>query len=162
MPEAVAYERRPERYVGRSVVRYPSPMGDGPADGTWGAYLKRITARPGWSVAELSRQSGVHRATIFGWMQDGSGEKVTIESILAIARGAGEPPMEVLRAAAGLTADDPEDEEIAMVLSSNLRDEGKAEIVESILRRRDRDRQHRMQDTVQMIRLAEGAERKAG
>jgi hypothetical protein len=134
---------------------------DLPAE-TWGKYIKRLSDRPGWSVVRIARGAGMNPATLFEYIRLDDGRGVKASTIAKVARGAEDDPVNAFRAAAGLTSEDPEDEEIAMVLTSTLDDDGKSEIIEDILRRRDRDRQHRMQDTVQMIRLAEGAERKAG
>lgn len=136
-------------------------MGNGPAATSWGRYVDYLRNRPGWSMARLARQADMNPATLFEYVRKDSGENVAIKDILRVAIGGEDDPVNAFRAAAGLTADDPEDEEIAVVLASNLPDDGKAEIIESILARRARDRARRMEDTVQMIRLAEGAEKRA-
>ena len=67
----------------------------------WGRYLRRITSAPGWSVARLARESGIHRATIFEWIR-GDGESVTIGSVRAVAAASGDDLQNALRAAANL------------------------------------------------------------
>lgn len=123
----------------------------------WGAYLDRVTRRPKWSVARLAREAGLSRQTIFDWKRGGSGESVTISSVLAIARAAGDDPLTTFRAAANLFAVES-DPEIAAVVTSGVGERAQAEIIESIVERRHRDEERRMFDTERMIRLAGGQE----
>lgn len=75
-------------------------MGDGQeARETWAEYLRRMTDRPGWSVARLARDSGIHRATIFKWMAGKGG--TTVASVQAIATALGDTDGAAMRAAAG-------------------------------------------------------------
>ncbi|MEU0081405.1 hypothetical protein ABZY58_26185 [Micromonospora tulbaghiae] len=60
-----------------------------------------MTKRPGWSVARLARESGVNRATIFGWMK---GDGVTVASVKMIARALGDDEAHALAAAGGAAA----------------------------------------------------------
>ena len=60
-----------------------------------------MTSRPGWSVARLARESGIHRATIFEWMK-GSSDSVTIGSVRAIAAALDDDLENALRAGASL------------------------------------------------------------
>lgn len=154
VPASVVYKRRLGSDVGSVVDMYPTFVGDG---SEWGNYLRQIKARPQWSVARLARETELHRSTIFDWMKGGTGESVTIYSLLRIAEATGDDPLDVFRAAAGLMEENPEDTEIADVLASDIADDGKKEIIASILERRRRDRERRMQDTAQMIRLAGSA-----
>ncbi|MEU5938663.1 helix-turn-helix transcriptional regulator [Micromonospora sp. NPDC047548] len=77
-------------------------MGDAssPAE-DWAGYLRRMTSRPGWSVARLAREAGIHRGTIFGWIK---GEGVTVASVKAIAKALGDDEAHALAAAGGAAA----------------------------------------------------------
>lgn len=131
-------------------------MSDSLLENAWGDFLKRITSRDGWSVARLAREAGRHPSTIWDWMAGGTGEKVTVESINAIATATGEHPLDVFRAAAGLVAEEPEDEAIGLVLQSDIDDVEKERMIRKIMARKYEDSERRMQDTVEMIRLAGG------
>ena len=82
---------------------------------------------------------------------------MTISSVLAIARAAGDDPLTTFRAAANLFAVES-DPEIAAVVTSGVGERAQAEIIESIVERRHRDEERRMFDTERMIRLAGGQE----
>lgn len=76
-------------------------MGDtSAATDDWASYLRRMTDRPGWSVARLARESGVHRGTIFKWLSGNEG--VTVASVRTIATALGDDVTNALRAAAGM------------------------------------------------------------
>ena len=79
---------------------YRMPMGDGDTRETWADYLRRMTSRPGWSVARLARDSGIHRATIFKWIAGKGGANVA--SVRAIADALGDDPANALRAAGNM------------------------------------------------------------
>jgi transcriptional regulator with XRE-family HTH domain len=131
-------------------------MDNGDAGGTWGIYLRRLANRPGWNVTKLARASGLDPSTVFEWIRTDSGEKVKTSTLLALADAVGESPVDAFRAAAGIMEGDPDDTEIADVLKSDLDDDGKQEIIEDILDRRERDRERRRRDTAQMIRFRGG------
>lgn len=79
-------------------------MGDGRSTNEdWGSYLRRMTSRPGWSVARLARESNIHRGTIFKWIAGKGG--VTVASVRAIANALGDDPANALRAAGNVTGD---------------------------------------------------------
>ncbi|HEY9370483.1 helix-turn-helix transcriptional regulator [Streptomyces sp.] len=75
-------------------------MSDGASRESWADYLRRMTARPGWSVARLARESGVHRSTLFRWIAGSGGANVT--SVRAIAKVLGDDPSNALRAAGNM------------------------------------------------------------
>src|SRR4051812_43937066 len=54
------------------------------AGDAWSAYLRRMVDRPGWSVARLARESGLHRSAIFKWLAEGA-EGITLRSVYLIA-----------------------------------------------------------------------------
>jgi transcriptional regulator with XRE-family HTH domain len=111
----------------------------------WGAYLRRMTSRPGWSVARLARESGIHRATIFDWMR-GSGESVTIASVRAVAEALGDDLENALRAVASLeTSPAPWDEEMELIMSAPVGDDMKRRMITQLLELREQDRQQRLQ-----------------
>lgn len=98
-------------------------MGDGqsPAE-DWPAYLKRMTSRPGWSVARLARESGIHRATIFGWIAGDAG--VMVANVKAIAKALGDDPANALLAAGAADPPDPnEDENIRLIMAAPVAEE---------------------------------------
>lgn len=121
------------------------PMNDGSGElSDWGAYLRRMTQRPGWSVARLARESGIHRATIFDWMK-GGGESVTIASVKAIARALGDDLENALRAVASIsTPSAPADEEMDLILSAPVSDDVKRRMIARLLDMREQDRQQRL------------------
>jgi transcriptional regulator with XRE-family HTH domain len=120
---------------------------------TWASYLRRMTKRPGWSVAKLGRESGIHRATIFGWIKGDGG--VTIDSVRRIALALGDNPDNALLAAGstGLPAS-VEDEELALIDRAPVDGDLKAVMRERLLERRERERQQRLADFQTMIDLA--------
>ena len=121
------------------------PMNDGSGElSEWGAYLRRMTQRPGWSVARLARESGIHRATIFDWMK-GGGESVTIASVKAIARALGDDLENALRAVANIsTPSAPADEEMDLIMSAPVSDDVKRRMIARLLEMREQDRQQRL------------------
>jgi len=121
----------------------------------WGAYLDRVTNRPGWSVARLAREAGLSRQTIFDWKRGGTGKSVTIGSVLAIARAVDDDPLTTFRAAASLFAVES-DPEIASVVNAKLDGIAEAQIIDSIIARRRSDEERRIADTERMIELARG------
>lgn len=143
-----AKRRRPRTYRCSSDTAYRSPMSDAPATGeNWSAYLRRMTKRPGWSVARLSRESGVHRATIFKWISGEPG--VTIDSVRRIATALGEDSDVALRAAgnAGSAAPvGPVDEEVSLIMRAPVDDDLKQMMLRRLEERRERDRQRRIED----------------
>jgi transcriptional regulator with XRE-family HTH domain len=111
----------------------------------WGAYLRRMTTRPGWSVARLAREAGIHRATIFDWMK-GGGDKVTIASVRAVADALGDDLESALRAVAGLSSSRAQrDEEMDMIMSAPVDDDMKRQMIARALELREQQRQQRIQ-----------------
>jgi transcriptional regulator with XRE-family HTH domain len=121
-------------------------MNDGSGElSDWGAYLKRMTSRPGWSVARLARESGIHRATVFDWIR-GGGESVTIASVRAIARALGDDLENALRAVASISSSPaPDDEEMDLIMSAPVSDGMKRRMITQLLDMREQDRQQRLQ-----------------
>jgi transcriptional regulator with XRE-family HTH domain len=130
-------------------------MGDGftgDAAGAWATYLRQMTDRPGWSVARLARESGIHRATIFDWIKGGTGERLTVAFIVAIANALDDHPVNTFIAAANLVEEEPQDYEIGLILKSELSDEEKQQQIRVVEARRERDMQNRIHDTQQILR----------
>lgn len=138
-------------------------MNDGSGElSDWGAYLKRMTARPGWSVARLARESGIHRATIFDWIK-GGGESVTVGSVRAIARALGDDLENALRAVASISSSaPPEDEEMDLIMSAPVSDTMKRRMIAQLLDLREQDRQQRMQVMRFMLGEETAVERSSG
>lgn len=122
----------------------------------WARYIRRAKTLPGWSVARLHRETGIAKSTFFDWMSEDSTKAVTTPYVVAVAKAIGDDPVNAFRAAAGLTGNEPEDADISMVLSSDLSDVKKDELIEILLGRRQQDRDRRMEDTAQLIRVARG------
>lgn len=95
---------------------YRVHMSDGGKRESWAEYLRRMTDRPGWSVARLARESGVHRATLFRWMSGKGGANVT--SVRAIADALGDEPGNALRAAGNMegAADEAMDPDLKVLM----------------------------------------------
>jgi transcriptional regulator with XRE-family HTH domain len=112
----------------------------------WATYLRRMTKRPGWSVAKLARESNVHRATIFGWLKGESG--VTVASVRAIANALGDDVENALRAAgaAGAPPSGDRDEELELIMAAPVDDELKQMMVQRLRERRERERVARVAD----------------
>jgi transcriptional regulator with XRE-family HTH domain len=124
----------------------------------WPGYLRRMTKRPGWSVARLARDSKVHRATIFGWMK-GDGGGVTVDSVRRVALALGDDPENALRAAGNNGAPpDEQDEEVALIMRAPVDDSLKQEMLRKLRERRERDRIVRLADLQDMIDVARRAE----
>lgn len=117
----------------------------------WAAYLRRMTKRPGWSVAKLARESGIHRGTIFKWIGGELG--VTVDSVLRVASALGDDANTALRAAAniGVGAGDLVDEEVAVIMRAPVDDELKQRMLQRLRERRERDRQRRLEDFQEML-----------
>jgi transcriptional regulator with XRE-family HTH domain len=113
------------------------------AGDAWSEYLKRAVARPGWSVARLARESGLHRSAIFGWIKDGA-DGITIRSVYLIADALGEDRAAALKAAGGVPPE--RDVEIDLILNSNRSEREKAQMIERLMRIREADRQRRLDD----------------
>lgn len=148
----------PHRWDGPYVVAMGNTADD------WSTYLRRLARRDGWSVARLARESGVNRSTIQEWIRLG-GSKLTIASVLAIAKGAGDDPATALLAAGNLLSRaerEEADEVIALVWDSGLPESVQAELVAHILDQRRRDQERQIADVQQAIRLAGGQVRDVG
>ena len=109
---AVARLRPMMSYVRRSHVPYGVHVSDAsrsaeasrPDPGQWGRYLSDLVSRPGWSVARLARESGIHRSTIFRWMS-GEVRNVSSNSVRLIAKASGEDEPAAFRAASEVLGD---------------------------------------------------------
>jgi len=108
--------RRPSTFEDPFAAAYRMPMGDGQgANESWAEYLRRMTSRPGWSVARLARESGIHRATIFKWLAGKGG--VNVSSVRAIAAALGDHPENALRAAGNIASREEElDPDLKIIL----------------------------------------------
>lgn len=110
----VAKEQRPPNYRCRWLSAYRAPMGAAsPPAEDWAGYLRRMTRRPGWSVARLAREAGVNKSTIFGWIK---GDGVTVASVKAIAKALGDDEAHALAAAGGAKHGDALDADVRIIL----------------------------------------------
>jgi transcriptional regulator with XRE-family HTH domain len=131
------------------------PMGDGLEAGEdWPGYLRRMTSRPGWSVARLARESGVHRGTIFAYIS-GKKKGVTVATVRAIATALGDDPTNALRAAGSVTGE--VDEEVELILAQPVDEDTKKAMLERLFQLRERDKQRRIEE---LTWLAEQAQRR--
>lgn len=127
-------------------------MGDDQVREDWAGYLRRMTSRPGWSVARLARESSIHRGTIFKWISGKGG--VNVSSVTAIAEALGDDAANALRAAGRVDTGEAVDEEIELVRSDpNLDPETKVRIVTLIVERREADRRASIAETQRLIEL---------
>jgi hypothetical protein len=130
-------------------------MGDGE---TWGQYLKRMTSRPGWTVARLARESNIHRGTIFGWIKEDT-PSVNIDSVRAITMALGDDLENGLRAAGRVDTGDGKDPEIELIrtahASGRISDAAVKRLVQHVLVRRAREERARLEDLDAMIQAAE-------
>lgn len=132
----------------------------GPRRGTWAAYILTARERAGLTKSELARRIQKDRATVGRW-EDGKNRPEDANLVARVAQELGLDLDEALAAAGlrpGVTA--PEnptmdvDEEIELVRSDRRLDpDMKRRIIALILKRRDQDRQRRMEETRQMIDL---------
>jgi transcriptional regulator with XRE-family HTH domain len=110
-----------------------------------------MTSRPGWSVARLARESGIHRGTIFKWLAGKGG--VTVGSVRTVAGALGDDLTHALRAAGN--AEDLSgtvtDEELAAIAAADLDDEARADIARLIVESREEDRRRREAEVQRLI-----------
>jgi AcrR family transcriptional regulator len=132
-------------------------MSDGPeVSEDWSGYLRRMTSRPGWSVARLAREAGVHRGTIFGYIS-GKKKGVTVATVRSIAQALGDDPANALRAAGQVSGE--VDEEVELILAQPVDEDTKRAMLERLFQLRERDKRNRIEE----IRfLAEQAQRTQG
>lgn len=146
---------RPPTYKCRWTLIRGAPMSTTPPE-NWSGYLRRMTSRPGWSVARLARESGIHRGTIFKWIKSGDGG-VTVSSVRKIAAALGDDTEAALRAAAlraeipAQAADEIDDEIAAIMSRTDIDDDAKNEIVHLVIERREEDRKRREAEAQRLI-----------
>lgn len=144
-------------YPPSSSDPYRMHMSDGSTrPDTWKAYLETRLSRPGWSVARLAREAGLHRSTIFRW-KSGAKTGLNVASVRAVAIAFGDDPAEALRAAGqaiGHAPGETVDEELELVRTDpNLDPATKVRIVNLIIERRDREREAAIAETRRLIEL---------
>lgn len=151
----VAKERRLTIVSARCDRPYRVNVGnDQTAENGWGEYLKRMTSRPGWSVARLAREAGINRATAFKWISGRTG--VTVANVRLVAQALGDDPNNALRAAAGSVVEDNQilatDEEIQLVNSDpRLSPVQRTRVLRMIHDRRAREREAGLAETRSII-----------
>lgn len=107
-----------------------------------------MTSRPGWSVAKLAREAGLSRSTIFRWIAEGA-EGITIQSVYLVADALGDERAHALKAAGNLPPE--RDVEVDLILASNRTDAQKAHLIDRLMRRREEERQRRLDDLAFML-----------
>lgn len=139
--DTVVRRRRLECFRSRwfePTVLYVAESGD-----AWSEYLRRMTSRPGWSVARLARESGLHRSAIFGWIKDGA-QGISIRSVYLIADALGDDRANALKAAGNLPPE--RDVEVDLILASDRPDSVKERMIRRLMDRREEERQRRLDD----------------
>lgn len=154
----VAHTRRIPVYLRRSDATYGERMRDAeePAPSTWAAFLREITGRRDWSVARLARESGMHRSTIFRWM-NGEVRSVTVETVKTIARAAGVDEAVALRAAGNLVETplpDEDEESIRLIMESDASKYVKEELVREIRRLQQQHAEERVSFAQRLLDMA--------
>jgi hypothetical protein len=96
----------------------------------WAAYLVEVVNRPGWNPTRLSRESGIHRGTIYKWMK-GELKGTSTDSVTKIGIAADGRPDLAMQAAAGLLGadDDPDAEAIALIQAAQIPESLKKELI---------------------------------
>jgi len=97
----------------------------------WASYLRRMTKRPGWSVARLARESGINRATIFGWMK---GDGVTVGSVKIVAQALGDDEGHALAAAGGAAVGRDQLDADMRIIARRLADPSVGEAEKAVIR----------------------------
>lgn len=133
-------------------------MGDtSPAlDNSWGLYLNRLAETRGWTKTQLAREIGVKRQTVHDWISNGGGDRVKIDTIIKVARAAGDHPVNTFMAAANLIEEEPQDREVGLIAQSSLPDEEKLRQIAIVQRKRDQDAERRIEDTHEILRGLSG------
>lgn len=114
----------------------------------WSAYLRRMTSRPGWTVMRLARESGIARSSLNKWISEGA-VAITIESVYRVADALGDDRANALRAAGNLAPD--RDAEVDLILGAPWTEAKKAEMIDRLMRRREEERQRRLDDLKWML-----------
>lgn len=128
------------------------PMGDASGGENWAGYLRRMTDRPGWSVARLARESGIHRGTIFKWIKGDRG--ITVANVVAVAQALGDDPVNALKAAAAVGDEPPRDETIELVRTDpRLTPDQKIQAINLIVERRERQRAAELEEIRRIVEL---------
>lgn len=96
-------------------------------------------------MARLSKESGIAKSSLFKWIASGATTRLTLDTVFRIADALDRDRGEALRAAAGLDVLE-RDEEVALILASDRSDNVKAQMVDRLMRRREEERQRRMED----------------
>ncbi len=95
------------------------------------------------TVTSLARAAGLHRTTVSEWLNQGVGA-ITIQSVYLVADALGDDRANALKAAGNLPPE--RDEEIDLILSSDRTERVKALMIERLMRRREEERQRRLDD----------------
>lgn len=139
-PHSDAKLRRKGGYRRTSDATYRVHVSDA-GRGTWATFLTQMTTRPGWSVARLAREAGIHRSTIFRWIKGDGG--LTLQSVRAIAHALNVDPEVALLAAGNLIQTEPQqrerDPEIELIMAAPVDDATRRRMLERLAMWRQRD-----------------------
>jgi transcriptional regulator with XRE-family HTH domain len=139
-PESVAHKRRRPPCLRRWDTGNVLRMADAEQPSTeWGRYLRRMTSRPGWSVAELARRSDIARQTIFEYIRSGA-EGVSVGTIRRIADALGDDFLTALLAAGNISLVG-QDAQLAQIITSDLDPDEQAALIEYVEAVREAQRQ---------------------
>ena len=128
----------------------------------WGAFVHHLTKRPGWSIARLSRAAGIHRSTIFRWI-NGDFKNARLPNIKIFAEAAEVDYHSALQAATGIQRQIDEEDQgaIRIILESDASDTVKRELVEHVRTRRlehEAQRRREIELILRSVKTAETAE----
>jgi hypothetical protein len=120
----------------------------------WVAYLLEVTTRPGWTVTRLSRESGIHRGTIYKWI-NGELTGTSTDSVRKIGTAADGRPDAAMQAAAGFLGDtdDPDAEAITLILAAQIPDSLKQELIADLRRESRQDAARRRNSIERALNL---------
>lgn len=158
--QTVARQRRIAVYTRRIDATYRVHVSDAyptEAANEWAHLVRRITDRPGWSVARLARDSGIHRSTIFRWIR-GDVQNLTLDSIRLVAEAGEVDFLEALRVAATLVAPDAaqrleRDEGEQIILNSNATVAQKKMMLDRYHRKLEEIRHAALEDLREQVEL---------
>lgn len=146
-------------YLPSVIAPYGVHVSDDGAEGKggrWGAFLREITSRPGWTIQRLADESTVNRSTIFRWM-NGTIKNVELPSVRLIAKAAGVDLATALQAASDHMDHEQGIEELAgevqhVIDDAGLPEEDRFVIAQMLLDEFDREEQERRRQRVERAR----------
>lgn len=125
------------------------------SDNEWAQFVRELATRPGWSIARLAREAGIHRSTIFRWI-NGDFASARLPNIKLFAEAAQIDYNLALRAATGAKRQaDAEDEgAVGIIIASDASDQVKRELIEHVRARRQQHEAERLREIELILRTA--------